>query len=49
MEILALIWFIIGSVVKFIIYVTYFIPLLVARGFQYIDFWPTLWPFSPLI
>ncbi len=49
MEILAFIWLLISSVVKFIIYITYFIPLLAARILQFLDLWPTLWPFSPLI
>lgn len=49
MDIGSLIIFIVSFAIKAFIYVTYFIPLILARALQYFDLWPTLWPFSPLI
>lgn len=49
METLELVWFIASIVVKLVIYITYFIPLIGARILQFLGLWPTMWPFSPLL
>ena len=49
MEIIALIWSGISFVIKAIVYLCYFFPLIGARILQWLDLWPTVWPFGFIV
>lgn len=39
------IWDIASTIVKIVVYLVYVIPMLLARGANYFDLWPSTWPF----
>ena len=49
MEFPAELWTLISLIIKVVVYVSYFFPMLGARVLDYVDLWPTWWPFSPII
>ncbi len=46
---LGIIWIVVSFIIKVVIYVTYFFPLIGARLLQWAHLWPTLWPFGHII
>lgn len=43
---ITLVWSVISFLIKVLIYITYFFPLLGAQILQFLNLWPTLWPFG---
>jgi len=42
--ILAFAWLILATIIKIIVYVTYFVPFIGFKILQYLNLWPNVWP-----
>lgn len=45
-ELVITLWTVASFIIKLLIYVTYVLPLVGARLFQFLDLWPSIWPFG---
>jgi hypothetical protein len=45
-ELLFLIWWVISSIIKVVVYFAYFIPFVGFKILQFLNLWPYVWPLN---